>query len=318
MYLCDLVAQSNREMRVQDGSGRVHCVPGAYSLASEVRACSTRYVLDSTVRDTCLELLCNRAAAIRLEDGCYRIPHQTMWVEWTDPVGEGMTANRRAGLLVLADDETGRRGTMHSFSQDGEGRPWAAQVFFQFDFDTALSDEAALCGLRFNDVRDPQEVMRIFRHGLGQIDRRWVAYFRACGGLPPESLQTMMRATIPDFGMLCAFLLLLSLECAAVQPRAGLDRINRARARSGRSLLLDHMAVSLRLAAIGHGHGQSGADGSGRAPSRLHQVRGHLVRRAGKTHWRLHHLRGDAAMGIVASRTVRVTGNSAAIKASLD
>lgn len=315
MYLYDQVAQSTREMLVEDALGNVHHVPGPRELAADVRACSTRYVLDATVRDTCLELICNRAEAIRLEDPCYRIPHQAMWVEWTDLVGAGGTPSQRAGVLILAGDETGRRGTMHSFSQDARGKPWAAQVFFHFDFDNILSDEDALCGIRFDEVRDPDEVMRIFRHGMGQIDRRWLAFFRGSGGLPREALQTMMRATIPDFGMLCAFLLLLSLECAVAQPRPGLAKINRARSRTGRSLLLDHLEVSLRLAAVGEGGGYGA--GSGRAISRLHQVRGHLVRRAGKTFWRMHHLRGDAAMGVVASRTVRVSGNGAALRASV-
>lgn len=313
MYLYDRVAQSTREMLVEDPMGNVHHVPGPRELADDVRACSTRYVLDPAVRDTCLELLCNRAEAIRLDEECYRIPHQTMWIEWTDPGASA--ANRRAGLLVLADDETGRRGTMHSFSQDASGAPWAAQIMFQFDFDTVLSDEQALCGLRFESVRDQQEVMRIFSHGMGRIDRRWLAYFRASGGLPPDALQTMMRAVLPDFGMFCAFLLLLSLECAVAEPRAGIDKINRARSRRGRALLLDHLDVSLRLAVVGGGEG--GASGAGRAAARLHQVRGHLVRRAGKTFWRMHHLRGDAAMGVVASRTVRVTGNGAALRAGL-
>ncbi len=307
MYLCDRVAQSNREMLVEDSAGRVHHVPGACDLAADVRACTTRYVLDATVRDTCLELLCNRAEAIRLEDPCYRIPHQALWIEWVDPVPQG----GRAGMLVLADDETGRRGTMHSFSQDAAGNPWAAQVMFAFDFDNQLSDETALCGIQFGDVRDPAEVARIFRHGMARVDNRWLAYFRASGGLERDSLLRLMRGALPDFGMLCAFLLLLSLECAVAQPRQGLDRINRARARAGRALLLDHVEVSLRLAVVGeHGLGTH----SGRSASRLHQVRGHLVRRAGKTFWRMHHLRGDAAMGIVASRTVRVSGNGAALR----
>ena len=308
MYLCDRVAQSRAETLVEDSGGGVHCVPGAADLATDVRNCGSRYVLDATVRDTCLELLCGRPEVIHLEDECYRIPHQSMWVEWMDPAGiEG----RRAGVLVLAD-ESGRRGTLHSFSQDAEGKPWAAQVFFQFDFDNEISAEDALCGIRFEEVRSPEEVLRIFRHGLGQIDRRWLAYFRASGGLTRPDLQQMMRATIPDFGMFCAFLLLLSLECAAQESRPGLDKINRARAKAGRALLLDHIEVSLRLAVVGAHHGAGGH--GDRAAPRLHQVRGHLVRRAGKTFWRTHHLRGDVAQGVIASRTVRVTGNQAALR----
>jgi hypothetical protein len=295
---------------VEDPLCRAHSLPGASDLAADVRACTTRYVLDATVRDTCLELLCNRAEVIRLEDPCYRIPHQALWIEWVDPVPDG----GRAGVLVLAGDETGRRGTMHSFSQDAAGNPWAAQVMFAFDFDNELSGDSALCGIEFGDVRDTAEVARIFRHGMGRIDNRWLAFFRASGGLERDSILQMMRATIPDFGMLCAFLLLLSLECAVAEPRRGLDRINRARSRAGRVLLLDHVEVRLRLAVVGeHGFGVQ----PGRSASRLHQVRGHLVRRAGKTFWRMHHLRGDAAMGIVASRTVRVSGNGAALRAGL-
>lgn len=313
MYLYDQIAQSRSETLVRDQSGRVHNVPGAADLAADIRACSTRYVLDTTVRDTCLELLCGRPEVIRLEDECYRIPHQAMWVEWTDPqrAPDSGAAGQRAGVLVLAD-ETGRRGTMHSFSQDERGSPWAAQIFFAFDFDNEISGEDALCGVQFGEVRNPDEVHRIFCHSLGQIDRRWLAYFRASGGIPPGGLQDMLRAAAPDFGMLCAFLLLLSLECAATQPRQGLDKINRARARAGRALLLDHVEVSLRLAVVG-GDAHGAGHGS-RAASRLHQVRGHLVRRAGKTFWRTHHLRGDVAKGIIASRTVRVTGERGAMR----
>lgn len=311
MYLYDRIAQSGSETLIEDHAGRVHSVPGAGDLAADVRACSTRYVLDNSVRDCCLELLCGRPEVIRLEDECYRIPHQAMWVEWTDSEVAGAS---RAGVLVLAD-ESGRRGTMHSFSQDEAGRPWVAQILFEFDFDSEIATESALCGIRFDSVKNPDEVHRIYRHSLGRIDNRWLAYFRASGGIPPGGLQTMMRAAVPDFGMLCAFLLLLSLECAATEPRQGLDKINRARARAGRALLLDHLEVSLRLAVVGAGDGDRAHHG--RAASRLHQVRGHLVRRAGKTFWRTHHLRGDVGRGVIASRTVRVTGNGAAMRAAL-
>jgi hypothetical protein len=316
MYLYDQVAQSGSETLVQDHAGRVHSVPGAGDLAADVRACSTRYVLDNSVRDTCLELLCGRPEVIRLEDECYRIPHQAMWIEWTDPevAADSRAASQRAGVLVLAD-ESGRRGTMHSFCQDAEGRPWVAQILFAFDFDNEISTESALCGIRFDTVRSPDEVHRIYRHSLGRIDHRWLAYFRASGGLPPGGLQAMMHAAVPDFGMLCAFLLLLGLECAATEPRQGLDRINRARARAGRTLLLDHVEVSLRLAVVSDHDGDRAHHS--RAASRLHQVRGHLVRRAGKTFWRMHHLRGDVGRGVIASRTVRVTGNGAAMRSAL-
>ncbi|MDF7774393.1 hypothetical protein P1X14_03970 [Sphingomonas sp. AOB5] len=317
MYLYDRVAQSRPEPGVVDAIGNVHHVPGAADVAAEVRRCSARYVLDDTIRDTCLELLCNRPETIQPRDDCYRIPHQTMWIEWTDPcvAKASGSSSQRAGLFVEAD-ETGRRGSMQSYSQDAEGNPWAAQMLFLFDFDEEIASDGARCGVHFDDVANPDELHRILRHGLGRIDQRWADYFRASGGLTHGDLQTMMRATLPDFGILCAFLLLLSLECSVAEPRQGLEKINRARAKAGKALLLDHVEVSLRLAAVGSGGGAGRGHGD-RSASRLHQVRGHLVRRAGKTFWRSHHLRGDVGVGVIASRTVRVTGSGEALRRRL-
>jgi hypothetical protein len=317
MYLYDRVAQSGAESLVEDAAGRIHAVPGPAELAEDVRGCGSRYVLDDSVRDTCLELLCGRPEVIQLADHCYRLPHEAMWIEWTDPhVVPGSSAgSQRAGVLVLAD-ECGRRGTLYSFSQDELGRPWTGQVFFLFDFDQEISAEDALCGISLGDVGNPDEIKRIFRHGMPRIDNRWLDFFRASGGLPGDSLQRLMYAALPDFGMLCAFLLLLSLECAATQPRQGLDKINRARARSGKTLLLDHLEVNMRLAGGASGEGGGGHRGDRSAP-RLHQVRGHLVRRGGKTFWRMHHLRGDAAQGIIASRMARVGGNGAMLRSAI-
>ncbi|MBO9713456.1 hypothetical protein [Sphingomonas sp.] len=306
MYLYDLVAQSGDESLVEDRRGRIHRVPCPAERAREVRDCPTRYVLDAAVRDLCLELLCLRTEVIRLEDACYRLPHGRMWIEWIargDPLAG--TPPQRAGMLVTASDD-GRSGTMQGFSQDGAGEPWALQLFFEFDFDRPIAGNAPLLGMGFDDARDAAAAERLFRHAVPRIDHRWLAYFRTEGGLPRAGLEQMLRAAAPDFGLLCAFLLLLSLDCTAAEPRQGIDRINRARLRSGKPALLDH--VELRLNLGGHGAGSSGGAGLRGAP-RLHAVRGHVVRRAGKTFWRTHHLRGDAAKGVVASRTVRVTGD---------
>jgi hypothetical protein len=315
MYLYDRVAQSREESAIVDAAGRAHRVPGAADVAAAVRSCSTRYVLDNGIRDICLELLCNRPEVIRPQDDCYRIPHQSMWIEWTDPKVAAISgaASQRAGMFVQTD-ETGRRGTMQSYCQDIEGRPWATQILFAFDFETEISSDDALCGMEFDQGDNPAELRRIFRHGLGRIDNGWLNYFRASGGLRRTDLQMMMGASLPDFGMLCAFLLLLSLECAATEPRQGLEKINRARGKAGKTLLLDHVEVSLRLAVVG---GRDGAGQGDRAAARLHQVRGHLVRRAGKTFWRTHHLRGDAGQGLIASRTVKVTGGGEALRRRL-
>src|SRR6202040_3554784 len=46
---------------------------------------------------------------------------------------------------------------------------------------------------------------------------------------------------------------------------------------------------------------------SARTGRRLHHVRGHLARRGYKLFWRSPHLRGNARLGVVRSRTVELT-----------
>ncbi len=305
MYLYDQVAQCVAQAMVADPAGRVHRVPGAADLADAVRDCGIRYVLDDAVRDTCLEILCERPDVLNPADPCYRIPHRALWVEWVDPVAS-RGVHQRAGILVLAD-ETGRRGTMQSFSHDPGGMPWTAQVFYDFDFDREISHEP-LPGGAFAGVRDPEALLRLYRHGAGRVDDRWIGFLRDAGALDRATVHRLVRAAAPDFGLLCAFLLLLDLDCADARPRDGLARINRARARTGKPLLLDHLEVGMRLAPVAHNDDHAGGGDSREAP-RLHQVRGHLVRRDGKTFWRANHLRGDAARGVVASRTVHVMGD---------
>lgn len=315
MYLYDQVAQSTSETRARDAAGRLHRVPGPADFAGRLRDCGVRYVLDDTVRDTCLQLLCVRTDMICLADPCYRLPHETTWIEWTDPPPPGSAARpRRAGVIVCADDG-GRSGTMTGICEGNDAAPWVAQVSFRFDFDREISGDDVLLGMPIESVRDPGEAMRLFRHCEISVDRSWLGYFAASGGILRSELEQLVIRSAPDFGMLCAFLLLISLECAAIVPREDLEKLNRARVRAGRPALLEHSDVRLRLA-VASGARDGSGDASRSAP-RLHPVRGHLVRRAGKTFWRTGHLRGDAARGVVATRTVHVSADRETLRSRL-
>ena len=82
------------------------------------------------------------------------------------------------------------------------------------------------------------------------------------------------------------------------------DQLNRKRMERNRPPLLDHIEVHATLPAHSSG---SNADEGGvitRRPPRLHQVRGHLVRRDNSVFWRTPHLRGSERQGVVRSRTV--------------
>jgi hypothetical protein len=79
--------------------------------------------------------------------------------------------------------------------------------------------------------------------------------------------------------------------------------INRKRQIHGRPPLLDHIEVRASLDAV-QAADASAAEAAGRQSPRLHHVRGHLVRREDRVFWRVPHLRGSAARGMVRSRTV--------------
>src|SRR5258708_11567691 len=82
-----------------------------------------------------------------------------------------------------------------------------------------------------------------------------------------------------------------------------LERLNRARAKSGKAALLEQIEVFAALLPEFQSNGSNGSGASRRSP-RLHHVRGHLVRRGCKLFWRVPHLRGSARAGSVRTRTV--------------
>jgi hypothetical protein len=103
--------------------------------------------------------------------------------------------------------------------------------------------------------------------------------------------------------MLLAFVLLLATRTGLPQSRSDFDRLNRARLKTGKKPLLDHIEVRAPL--LPEYFSQPPAERRGtRFGPRLHHVRGHLVRRGSQLFWRVPHLRGSARAGFVRTRTV--------------
>jgi hypothetical protein len=109
-----------------------------------------------------------------------------------------------------------------------------------------------------------------------------------------------------DIPMMLAFFLLLSTRGGLPRRVQSLDKLNRARARSGKAPLLEHIEVSAPLL-WEQNEAQAGDSHGGRRAPRLHHVRGHLVRRGSQLFWRVPHLRGSASSGVIRSRTVTWT-----------
>jgi hypothetical protein len=106
--------------------------------------------------------------------------------------------------------------------------------------------------------------------------------------------------------MLFALFLLMSAKDGAQQRIVNLDRLNRARRLSGKAELLEHVEVRMNLQTQ-RSDNRSDLNAKADIGRRLHRVRGHLARRGCKIFWRAPHLRGNARLGILRSRTVELT-----------
>jgi hypothetical protein len=112
-----------------------------------------------------------------------------------------------------------------------------------------------------------------------------------------------LSAVARDPPLILAFLLLLSAKDATRSIPVSRAVINRKREIHGHPPLLDHIEVRASLNTVQETD-SGGFEVAGRQSPRLHHVRGHLVRRDDRVFWRVPHLRGSAARGMVRSRTV--------------
>jgi hypothetical protein len=106
--------------------------------------------------------------------------------------------------------------------------------------------------------------------------------------------------------MLFALFLLLAAKGGAQQRVVNLDRLNRIRRHAGKTELLEHVEVITSLLALCNGN-RTHIDAGTRVGRRLHHVRGHLARRGYNVFWRSPHLRGNPRLGVVRSRTVKLS-----------
>jgi hypothetical protein len=149
----------------------------------------------------------------------------------------------------------------------------------------------------------------LLSHIRFRFDPAWSDYYRSAN-LSNHQQSTVLRAALGstafDVPMLFALWLLMAATDGAQQRAVNLDRLNRARRLAGKSELLEHVEVRTSIQAQRHGN-RSDANTKARSGRRLHHVRGHLARRGCKIYWRSPHLRGNARLGVVRSRTVELT-----------
>jgi hypothetical protein len=327
--LIDRIAQCRRPFVVQDlTSGALTRLNGAADHAADMARCPLRFVLTDELTRLCTALAYSKGAHHLACADLLRIPAERIWIEWCEaawfaelqlygfkqPAKNPYGLGRRGALIRAARD--GRSGLIRTFWTVGEtdNDVLASSVEAFFDLDTPEGMEPAAP----DDMRPPLRCLPNVKQGAPDILRRYFRYryepswdqYYERARLPPLSEAALAQHALGtiaiDIPMMLAFFLLLSTHKGLPRRVQSLDKLNRARARSGKAPLLDHIEV---CAPVLHApDAVRGEDSpSGRRAPRLHHVRGHLVRRGNQLFWRVPHLRGCARSGVIRTRTVTWT-----------
>ena len=323
MRLLDLIAHGRTEP-IQTDDGRV--LPGAERFKEAVRDCPTRYVLtDDLARSATQFAFAGGDSLISCLD-LIHVPARSLWVEWTDAprqdelmkitaldLPEGSCAHRAGAFLTASSDC--RSGEIRTFWSTRAELAYVSPVVVRFDLDNVAEDHSAadpVLGLGSAVVTAPPELCLddFLTHMEFYFDADWAAYYRdKC--MTPEMRNAVLHRNVAtcafDPPMLFSFFLMLSARGALPQRSVAMDRLNRARHRTGKAPLLDHIEVSAPLWVAQAPDIPEPKGAPNRRSPRLHHVCGHIVRRGNAIFWRAPHLRGNGRIGHVRTRTVELS-----------
>jgi hypothetical protein len=325
MRLADRIAQCRTPFIVQNTkNGSITHLTNAAAFAQDINKCATRYVLNDELTRLCTALAYSKGASALACADLLHVPAERVWVEWAEAPWHDELARYgfkspvdwaiggRRGVFIQSTPQ-GRGGLLRTFWANGESEMdvLSSSMEAYFDFDTQEGEDPEIYGrperssLCVSDysVGDADILRRCFRF---RFERSWQDYYEGAQltSVQAASLLRDSLSTIAiEIPVLLAFFLLLVSRPGLPRRPLMLERLNRARAKSGKAALLEQIEVfAPLLPEYKFGRG-SCFDASRRAP-RLHHVRGHLVRRGGKLFWRVPHLRGSARAGSVRTRTV--------------
>jgi hypothetical protein len=328
MKLADRIAQCRAPFVVSCGpTGRARVLNNAAECAHAVSSAPIRFVLSDDLTRLCTALAYSKGSRTVACADLIRAPAQAVWIEWScrpwqnelslhaisvdDPAYS--PGHRRGALLQGSKD--GRRGTLRTFwSGETEGDVLASSIETYFDLDTPEGEEpeppagrdASTCRV-FDPVHGEADILRrCFRF---HYEPSWQEYY-GDAGLSPDQRGVLWRHALGtialDIPVLLAFFLLLNTRAGLPQSPQSFERLNRSRLKAGKAPLLAH--VDVRAPLLPDYRARENAEPAyGRRGPRLHHVRGHLVRRGAEIFWRVPHLRGDARLGAVRTRTVTWT-----------
>ena len=325
MRLADRIAQCRTPFIVASKKdGAVTHLNSASAFSQEIGSCATRYVLSDELTRLCTALAYSKGASTLACADLLHVPAERVWVEWTEAPWRNELARYgfkgsadpslqgRRGAFIQSGPE-GRGGLLRTFwaSDESEMSVLASSMEAYFDFDAQHGEDPEVFG------PGPQSSMCVWDEAVGDADilrrcfrfrfeRSWQNYYEKAR-LTPEQAAALAHHALGsiaiDIPVLLAFFLLLAARPGLPRRPLMLERLNKARAKAGKTALLEQIEVFAPLLPE-YRFGGAGASGALRRSPRLHHVRGHLVRRGSKLLWRVPHLRGSARAGSVRARTV--------------
>jgi hypothetical protein len=325
MRLADRIAQCRTPFIVENAKdGASTHLNNAAAFANDINGCATRYVLSDELVRLCTALAYSKGASALACADLLHVPAARVWVEWAEAPWRNELARYgfdrpvdspgcgRRGVFIQSTPQ-GRRGLLRTFWADGESelQVLCSSMEAYFDFDAEEGEDpqgfgrqqaASIC-VTDSAIGDADILRRCFRF---RFERSWQDYY-AKAELTPAQATALARHALGtiaiDIPVMLAFFLLLATRPGLPRRPLMLERLNKARARSGKAALLEQIEVFAPLLPEYRCGGGSVSEASRRA-CRLHHVRGHLVRRGSKLFWRVPHLRGNARAGNIRSRTV--------------
>ena len=324
--MADRIAQCRTPFIVENTKdGSVTHLNNAAAFSKEIDCCATRYVLSDELTRLCTALAYSKGASTLACADLLHVPAERVWVEWTEapwrnelacygfksPVDSACSGRR--GVFIQSNPD-GRSGLMRTFWASGESElnVLSSSMEAYFDFDTQEGENPAvfdrqkcpsICVSDNAAAGNADILRRCFRFWF---ERSWQDYYERAQLTPIQAAALSHHAlgTIAiDIPVVLAFFLLLATRPGLPRRPLMLERLNRARAKSGKPPLLDQIEVFSPLMPEFES-GRSSYSGASRRSRRLHHVRGHLVRRGSKLFWRVPHLRGNARAGTIRTRTV--------------
>jgi len=328
MRLADRISQCRTPFIVRNTKdGSTTHLRGAGAFAKDIDNCATRYVLSDELTSLCTALAYSKGASTLACADLLHVPAERVWVEWTEAPWRNELAHYgfkspidppvsgRRGVFIQSTPQ-GRRGLVRTFWASGESElnVLCSSMEAYFDFDTQEGEEPEVFG------RQPGSSLCVSDHVAGDADilkrcfrfrfeRSWQDYYERAQltALQATAISHHALGTIAiNIPVLLAFFVLLAARPGLPRRPLVLERLNKARARSGKAALLEQIEVCAPLLPEYKSDGNCRSRASGRL-RRLHHVRGHLVRRGSKLFWRVPHLRGSAHAGTLRTRTVTWT-----------